>query len=249
LESAGLLYEVGRGNDPFLGTHYSFLRELTKLEQSGVTWLSQALGPEFLHHIYAQAIVQITGVTADGDAHAGTGLIIAPQWLITCRHVLTDMKLDQKQRAGDRAFNVIRQLPHPSVDMGLVEVSPPLPPLPGLTFRPPRIAETVYTLGYPRVPLSKAPALVIQKGEVTSIGLETIHGDQVFLFSAIARPGNSGGPVLSGNGHVLGLVAEELFEDSNNVRSPFFAGIRTDTLSRAIEDLGVKVTLPTETYE
>ena len=45
---------------------------------------------------------------------------------------------------------------------GLIEVSSQLSLLPGLTFRDPLLAEPVFTLGYPRVPLSREQALVMQ---------------------------------------------------------------------------------------
>lgn len=249
LAKHGVLKEVGRNGDILLGISYYFLLELTHLQKTGILWLARVLGPEFLYNVYAQATVQITGVTEDGDAHAGTGLVIAPNWILTCAHVLTDMQVDESQSILGMQRRVIRTLPHPSVDVGLLEVEQPMPLLPGIAFRSPVVAESVFTLGYPRVPLSREAALVMQRGEVTNPSVTLLDGSVVFLYSAIARPGNSGGPILSDMGHVVGIVTEELSEQAEDFRIPFHAGIQTQELVQALAELHAPVTLPVESYE
>jgi len=249
LAKHGVLKEVGRNGDVLLGISYYFLLELTSIQKTGILWLARALGPEFLYNIYSHATVQITGVTKDGDAHAGTGLVIAPNWILTCAHVLTDMQVDENQSILGAQRRVIRTLPHPRVDVGLLEVEQPMPLLPGIAFRSPVVAESVFTLGYPRVPLSRESALVMQRGEVTNPGVTLLDGSVVFLYSAIARPGNSGGPILSEMGHVVGIVTEELSEQAEGFRMPFHAGIQTQELIQALAELQVSVALPVESYE
>lgn len=249
LAKHGVLKEVGRNGDVLLGISYYFLLELTSIQKTGILWLARALGPEFLYNIYSHATVQITGVTKDGDAHAGTGLVIAPNWILTCAHVLTDMQVDENQSILGAQRRVIRTLPHPRVDVGLLEVEQPMPLLPGIAFRSPVVAESVFTLGYPRVPLSRESALVMQRGEVTNPGVTLLDGSVVFLYSAIARPGNSGGPILSEMGHVVGIVTEELSEQAEGFRIPFHAGIQTQELIQALAELQVSVALPVESYE
>jgi hypothetical protein len=99
------------------------------------------------------------------------------------------------------------------------------------------------------VPLSIEPALVMQRGEVTTPAVKLLNGHEVFLFSAIARPGNSGGPILSETGHVVGMVTEELVEKSSDFCMPFHAGIRTTEIARALLDLDSSFTVPVENYE
>ena len=245
----GVLKEVGRNGDILLGINYYFSLELTSLQTTGILWLARALGPEFLYNIYAQATIQITGITKDGDAHAGTGLVIAPNWILTCAHVLTDMQVDEEQSILGAHRRIIRTLPHPNVDVGLLEVEQPMPLLPGVAFRNPVVAESVFTLGYPRVPLSRESALVMQRGEVTNPSVTLLDGSVAFLYSAIARPGNSGGPILSDTGHVVGIVTKELSEQAEGFRMPFHAGIKTQELVQALAELQVPVTLPVESYE
>lgn len=169
---------------------------------------------------------------------------------MTCAHVLQDMTVDEQQTAPiqDYSYRVVRQLPHSEVDVGLIEVDRDLPEVQGLNFRDPHVGERVYTFGFPRVPLSREATVVMQGGEVSVEQMTSLHGDELFLFSAIARPGNSGGPILSENGHAVGIVTQELSE-RNSHDHPFHAGIATSTLAQAIRELNCGVILPVETWE
>jgi hypothetical protein len=249
LADAHLLTEMGRGRDVMIGTLYYFMRELTEREQQGVLWLAPALGAEFIHHVFSTVTVHLTGINSDGDVRAGTGLVIAPHWLLTCAHVLRKMKVHERQVLGTTEITVLRTLVHDAIDVGLVEVSPALPCLPGLAFRNPDIAETVFTVGYPRVPLSREPTLVMHKGEITSAMITTFTAQKLFLYSAIARPGNSGGPIIATTGHVVGIVTEELAEKASEVSMPFHAGVCAAEITRAIGELEASVALPVEEYQ
>jgi hypothetical protein len=249
LASRNILTEMGAGSDPIVGKHYYFLRELTRREQEGWLWLAPALGPEYILNVFSSVTFQLTGTAATGDAHAGTGIAFSPRWILTCGHVVTGMQIDEKQVSDGKEFRVVRALAHGEVDVALVEVDRDSPHLPGLAFRNPVVAETVYTLGYPRIPLSRSAPLVMQRGEVSCEGVMKFSGEEVFLYSAIARPGNSGGPVVAETGHVVGIVAEELSEEASRPGSPFHAGIGASEILRAVADLEPSVAIPVETYE
>ncbi|WP_158219532.1 serine protease [Synechococcus sp. BO 8801] len=249
LERAGLLIPFGQGNDLFLGKKYYFLKEFTTLEKKGLLWLSEALGPQFVRSQYASITVQITGETEAGDVHAGTGLAIAPNCILTCAHVIRDMTVYDTQQFGGQSYQVIDVLPHESIDVGLVKVEPTLQVLPSLAFRDPCLADQLYTLGYPRVPLARSAPLVMQSGEVTSPEVTLLHGPEVFLYSAIARPGNSGGPIISASGHVLGIVTEELTAESARLSLPFHAGIKASTINSVVGEIDESIILPIEDYE
>ena len=89
---------------------------------------------------------------------------------------------------------------------------------------------------------------IMHRGEVTVPWLKTFHGHNLFLYSAIARPGNSGGPIVGENGAVVGIVTEELYEDSSKSGLPFYAGVPTTEIVRAIKDICPTVELPVEDY-
>jgi len=139
--------------------------------------------------------------------------------------------------------------PHPTIDVCIIELSEPcLPPSAGIGFRDPIIGEQLYVLGYPPVPMAREAALILQGGEVVNQGIAGYNGQEVFLYSAIARPGNSGGPIIAKSGQILGIVTEDRFSE-NHPHALFFAGIATSTIASALADLDVDVTLPIETYE
>lgn len=249
LVSHNMLKEMGKDNDVYCGTSYYFLSELTGLQRESFLWLAPALGAEFIYDIYSKATIQITGRTSDGGVHAGTGIVIAPNWILTCAHVINDMDLDSTQYHFDAKNQVKNIYKHSSIDVGFIEMEAAMHVLHKPAFRDPIITETVFTLGYPRVPLSKNAALIMQRGDVTNPNVTLFDNSAVFLYSAIARPGNSGGPIISESGHVVGIVTKELSEKSEHFPMPFHAGIKTSEIIQAIKDLKIPIELPTETYE
>jgi S1-C subfamily serine protease len=76
----------------------------------------------------------------------------------------------------------------------------------------------------------------------------SFSGQTLFLYSAIARPGNSGGPIISSTGNVVGLVTAELKEEDESTSS-FYAGVATSEIAKAISELGVSVNVPIEDYQ
>ncbi|GHB06351.1 S1 family peptidase [Modicisalibacter luteus] len=249
LERAQLLTFYGLGKNPTSGPAYYCMREFTNIEKKGFLWLAPALGPELVLFAYSDITVQITGVTPAGDVHAGTGIIISPTHILTCAHVANGMKIDHCQRASNTTYNVAGIISHESKDVAIIRSDNELPILPGMGFRDPLISEGVYTLGYPRIPLSTEPSLVMQRGEVTNPEVTMFSGDKVFLYSAVARPGNSGGPIISESGHVVGIVTESLEENTTQSGMPFHAGIKTAELTSAVAELDANIELPIETYE
>ena len=65
---------------------------------------------------------------------------------------------------------------------------------------------------------------------------------KIFLYSAIARPGDSGGPIVAQDGCVIGIVVEDSAEspstDSGPAAAPFYRGIPSGEVIRALDELG-----------
>lgn len=249
LERTGLLRYMGQGENPVLSRRYYFFRELTSIERKGFAWLSPFLGAEYIHNYFSPGIVQITGSLQNGDVHAGTGLIVGPGLVLTCAHVVKEMVIDYSQNFNGISVEVTDCFFDEIVDVGIIKINANITPVLGLSFRPPTICERVFTLGYPRIPLSTKSELVMQSGETTSCYQKLLHGQEVFLFSAIARPGNSGGPIISEKGHIVGIVSQQLEEDAATSKSmPFFAGVGAEILCRTIERLVPSFRPPFEDY-
>lgn len=245
----GLLVHAGSTGEPLLGNCYFFVRELTDREKQGSFWLAPALGAQFLQQHFSSITIQITGKTSVGDAHAGTGLLITPTILLTCAHVLTDMTADETQTVQGGSRKIVRTRIHEKIDVALVEFEPAATPLPGFAFHEPQLLDEVYVLGYPKIPFTRNAALVIHKGEVTSTSVIALDGTEAFLFSAIARPGNSGGPIISHRGHVVGLVSRDFIAKGAEGVLPFYGGVATSTIVSAVRDLDPNLSVPLENYE
>jgi len=105
-------------------------------------------------------------------------------------------------------------------------------------FRDPAWADDTYVFGYPRVPTSVDADLVVRTGEVVNPAITSWRGDEYFLYSAITRPGNSGGPIVAHNGRVLGIVAHEaLYKRQSG--NPFYRGVPAHTVVTALEGFGL----------
>ncbi|WP_024647331.1 S1 family peptidase [Pseudomonas syringae] len=248
MEREGILVAAGSGPFVMAPKHYYSLKQLTTRERRGWTWLTPALGPDFLYSYFGSHTVHIIG-DSDGQERGGTGWVISDRHILTCAHVLTGMIVRPTQHFMGLSCLVKRYDHHQSIDVGVIELAEPcLHVDSAIGFREPIIGEQLYVLGYPPVPMARESALILQGGEVVNERIEDYHGQEAFLYSAIARPGNSGGPIIARSGHILGIVTEDRF-NPEHPHALFFAGTGTSTIARAIEELKIDVELPIETYD
>ncbi|MYB14628.1 MAG: trypsin-like peptidase domain-containing protein [Rhodospirillaceae bacterium] len=93
--------------------------------------------------------------------------------------------------------------------------------------------------------------MVMQQGAVTSETVTALPGERLFLFSAISRPGNSGGPVMSEDGYVVGLCNVDARGEycPTGAFSPHYCGIPGQIVVDAVRSLGPGIQLPFEDYE
>ena len=255
MTSTGLLLRVGSGDRSIggLDNHYLYIPTIWDARR-GPFRLVPVLGPEYLYDLYKPGLVHITGKNKEGDAVAGTGLIIHPSFILTCRHVVCDMKVDKEQTFQDRTYIINDRsiVPHSEVDIAVIRVDEPtMSPLQGAIFQKPVVAQTVYTLGYPKLAGLKDATITIQEGAVTNGLVTSLSDEKLFLYSAISRPGNSGGPVVSEDGYVVGLsTVDTTAEYHLDVPfSPHYAGIPAQIVVSAVKSLGLDITLPFEEYE
>ena len=59
-----------------------------------------------------------------------------------------------------------------------------------------------YIFGYPPISTLDTPYLLVQRGAVVNPAVKSQQDEHFFLYSAIARPGNSGGPIVAQDGRV-----------------------------------------------
>ena len=109
MASTGLLISGGQGRPSFAGLQNHYVYSLFEWEvRRDLFRLVPVLGPEFLCKLCAPGLVHITGVHPDGDVASGTGLIVDPSHVLTCRHVVTDMEVDDQQTFQGKEYAVNR---------------------------------------------------------------------------------------------------------------------------------------------
>lgn len=254
MASTGLLVHAGSGKRlAGLQNHYLYMATVLEARRS-LFRLVPVLGPEYLYQLCAPGLVHITGTNNTGDIVAGTGLIVDTSHVLTCRHVVSDMEVDPQQMFEGKEYVVNGESvhAHPDVDVAVIRVDgPPLSPLQGAIFQTPVVAQTVYTLGYPKLPGLRDASVTMQQGAVTNESVTSLQGESLFLYSAISRPGNSGGPVMSEDGYVVGLSIVDAIGQyqQNEAFSPHYAGIPAQVVVKAVESLGLGIQLPFENYE
>ncbi|ETZ33170.1 trypsin family protein [Mycobacterium intracellulare MIN_061107_1834] len=175
---------------------------------------------------------------------------------------------------AEPASRPARIIAHRDIDVAVVEVqfgeNEHLPAVPGMAFREPKWYDDVCVFGYPYVPGLTERPITVERGQIVNpateaAGLGGYPRQPTFLTSAIARPGNSGGPIVANDGRVIGLVVEnarygltsasagvapanepdhvgsqgETGQNSADADSPpFYRGIPGSQVVRAINELG-----------
>ena len=242
------------GSVPFLYSCYQ-PTDLSLQRRRGEFRLCSTLGPEFLFLLMKQVVVHIVGKNKKGDCQSGTGLVLDKNHVLTCRHVVCDMTPNPRQTFQGIDCTIEETKPHPDskYDIAIIQVSGPLIPLDGILFQSPVVAQTVYSLGYPLVPHSKTEVLAIHQGAVTCESLDTFSHGKLFMYSAITRPGNSGGPVVSDDGYVVGMSAIQFNMENNKyddgVFQPHHAGIGARLIVDLVADIAPNVRVPFEERE
>ena len=212
-----------------------------------------AIGPDLLYRLFAPSLVHIAGMKGVHE-HAGTGIVVDNHHVLTCRHVVDDMEVNPQQifQGYECGISVKSIHRHPEIDMAVMQMDgPPLTSQPDLVLRPPIVGQSVFALGYPKLPCFRRAPLTMQQGAVTNHSVISLGGESLFLYSAIARPGNSGGAVISEDGYLLGMsIADATVEyHDQDPFSPHYVGVPSQVLLQALDDLKLGIQLKFQTYE
>ncbi len=157
----------------------------------------------------AQSVVRITGnAYACGQSQSGTGFVVADDRVVTNAHVVAGVSEPVVEAPNGQALQGSIVYFDPEMDLAVILV-------PGLSVAPLALADTLApgadaaVEGYPYGgPFTAGGASVVSVSEAS---VPDIYGDtktqrEVYTLAADVREGNSGGPLLTVQGSVAGVV-------------------------------------------
>lgn len=152
----------------------------------------------------------------EGGTFVGTGWLGPKGYLITANHVIegaTRLELAYDGKVVGKAELVVAD---PANDIAILKPVLPGPPHPIIPFTaaPARLGDRVFTLGYP-APDVLGMALKMTSGEVSAMsGNDVASGRmddaRLMQVSIPIHSGNSGGPVIDGQGRAVGIVISKM---------------------------------------
>src|SRR5438128_3348208 len=160
------------------------------------------------------AVISLLPLAARGDAYVGTGFFVTSNgYVATNYHVIENAATVAIRDSTQRTHDARVVLTDSANDMAILKVDGTgFAALPVRASNTVRKGETVYTLGFPDVPLQGTePKLT--NGIVSS--LSGLQGEpNAFQVSVPIQPGNSGGPLFDASGSVIGIVIGRLNENA-----------------------------------
>ena len=161
-------------------------------------------------------IYKITGVARSCSRRIeGSGFLYAPHRVMTNAHVVAGVR-SPKVHVGDRELDATVVLYDPDRDIAVLAV-------PGLDARPlafdgrARTGQSAIVIGYPQDgPYRADSARVrgVQEAKGPNIYENRTVVREIYALRARVRPGNSGGPLVSPQGLVYGVVFAAAADDS-----------------------------------
>jgi S1-C subfamily serine protease len=152
------------------------------------------------------SVLKVLGTNDCGRGVEGTGFVYAPDRLMTNAHVVAGVD-NPEVVVGDTS--VAAQVVEYNPELDLAVLAFDTGDLPVLAFKDAKPQDGVAILGYPQDgPFDIQPGRIRDEQRLRS---PNIYGDgtvirEVFSLRALVRPGNSGGPIVTSEGDVAGVV-------------------------------------------
>ena len=208
MERAELLSNVGHSSNFLLRNKYFTSKELTTQQSKNTLWLGEAFGLPYVRNKLKNNVVHITGTDKQGIIHNGTGFLINNRTVLTCKHVVTDMISDNKLIILGREYTYSSRL-SAFQDIAVLDLNQAVDNISTFPiFSDANDLDEVLIMGYPSIPGADADYLLTLKGEVNAVVNNYLSNTISLILSSVTRPGTSGGPVISKNGYIVGMVTQ-----------------------------------------
>lgn len=150
-----------------------------------------------------------TGGTEATGVASGTGFFVSRDgYLLTNHHVIDKAKKIEVTTSDKQKHPATVISSDASNDVALLKIDAITNPLPVIAAADIKRGTEVFTLGYP-IPFLQGQELKATYGRVNA--LSGIHGDiRYFQIDVPIQPGNSGGPLITDQGQVIGIVSASL---------------------------------------
>ena len=188
----------------------------------------------------------------NGTAQIGTGFLVREDLVATARHIpaqLGDFTIATEN--GDvLPHNETIVLPNAGIDVALIKLTQPINHiLPMRLSEHVDILDDVVVMGYPPVARTDNAYLLANKGEITAVVTRYDENTAGLLISTLLRGGYSGGPVINVRGNVIGVMAENLYQQigEDNIDRNAGLGIAAATPICFVRDLLINKGAPLET--
>ncbi len=245
-----------KGSPPFNHCYYAHF-ELTNMQKTNNFWLGKILGEEFLMEKYKPLIIRFEGSYKNGNSGTGSGIMINESTILTCKHNLTDLT-EYNCYLGDTELKISEHKFHNIHDIGIVKLKEEIDIKQIPYFGTPYVLDNTLTMGYPPLRGMREAALISQKGEINAISKDWQNCESITISSTV-RPGNSGGPVISGSGYIVGIVTQfansastvsadkEGFKDDHSI--PFYNAISSTAIIEILKELDNSIPILYENYQ
>jgi hypothetical protein len=174
------------------------------------TFANLFASPARLPERYAHAVAAVD-VLKKGDQSRGTGFVVRQdgmQYFLTCKHNVDradGIKLEAVMSAAGETLLLGEMILSDRYDIAVApmtrEVNGPCFALSDMV----EVFDEVFTLGYPLVPRAES-LLLGHRGEMNGRANLYMERCPALLISNLVSPGSSGGPVLTRDGHCVGMT-------------------------------------------
>jgi S1-C subfamily serine protease len=214
----------------------------------------EPMTPRELFEKYSEAVIFLSIELPTGELSIGSAFHVGDGVFVTARHVVDSGKIvEVGSTVGTSMVGAMGRIvrgplfhPNKSVDLAVLVVEGfdcPAIPLGGhfddWINDEQFMLRQIIVMGYPPIPLSSSPVLVVSRGEVNAVIDRYIGKHPHFIVSAMARGGFSGGPCLIESGFALGVVTEALVQDYSSLEVGYMSVLSIEPVYDCLEHYGL----------